>query len=245
MWSMWTAVVRVLVGAACVPAVAGCGWAAPDTGGSRPAPDAEGPRLSAGTGGPRSAPDTGPPEERPPRWVPKTDRHRWGSETGRPRSSSRDQARPACRGPCATVAVVRVIDGDTVVLQGLGRVRLIGLDAPETWLRHDCMGTEATQALRALTPPGSPVHTAGDSEPRDHYGRRLLYLWTPSGEFVNATLVREGLARAMPIPPDTSYAPFIHAAEDTARHRRAGIWHPNLAKCTPPTDRPDGGEPLT
>jgi micrococcal nuclease len=125
-----------------------------------------------------------------------------------------------------------VIDGDTLILRGVGRVRLIGVDAPETWLRHDCQGEEATRALRRLTPPGSPVRTAGDAERRDHYGRRLLYVWTSAGEFVNVTLVRKGLARAMPIPPDTTYAPLIHAAEDTARHRRAGIWRMNLAECT-------------
>lgn len=81
------------------------------------------------------------------------------------RPTPRDQTSPACRSPCATATVVRVIDGDTVVLGGLGRVRLIGLDAPETWLRHDCLGAEATRALRRLTPPGSPVRTAGDAEP--------------------------------------------------------------------------------
>lgn len=196
---MWIAVVRALVGAACVLAVAGCGLALP--GRSQPAPDVRGPRLAPGTGRHHSAPDT-------------------------------DQARPACRDPCATAAVVRVIDGDTLVLHGIGRVRLIGLDAPETWLRHDCFGREAARALRHLTPPGSPVQTAGDIERRDHYGRRLLYLWTPSGEFVNATLVREGFARAMPIRPNTSYAPLIHAAEDAARRGGAGIWHPDLAGCT-------------
>jgi micrococcal nuclease len=127
--------------------------------------------------------------------------------------------------------VVRVIDGDTLVLHGMGRVRLIGLDAPETWLRHDRFGAEATQALRRLTPPGSPVHTTGDVEPRDRYGRRLLYLWTSGGVFVNATLVRQGFARAMVIPPNTSHATVIHAAEETARRTRAGIWRADPAGC--------------
>lgn len=136
-----------------------------------------------------------------------------------------------CRGPCATTVVERVIDGDTLVLHGMGRVRLIGLDAPETWLRHDCFGTEATRALRRLTPPGSLVRTAGDVEPRDRYGRRLLYLWRPSGAFVNAALVRAGFARAMTVPPNMSHAAFIYAAEDTARRRRAGIWHANQPGC--------------
>jgi micrococcal nuclease len=130
--------------------------------------------------------------------------------------------------------VVRIIDGDTLVLRARGRrtrVRLIGVDAPETWLRHDCYGPEATRALRRLTPPGSVVRATGDAAPRDRYGRRLLYLWTPRGVLVNAALVREGFARAMAVRPDTRYAAVIGDAEDAARRGRAGLWRPAPAGC--------------
>jgi micrococcal nuclease len=123
--------------------------------------------------------------------------------------------------------VVRVVDGDTVVLRIGGRrlrVRLIGVDAPETWLRHDCFGAEATRELRRLIPPGSRVRAAGDAEPYDRYGRRLLYLWTARGVFVPAALIRTGFARALPIPPDTSHATTFREAEDTARRARLGLW---------------------
>jgi micrococcal nuclease len=133
-----------------------------------------------------------------------------------------------------TAVVVRVVDGDTLVLRMRGRpvrVRLIGVDAPETWLRHDCFGAEATRGLRRLTPPGAAVRAAGDTEARDRYGRRLLYLWTPRGVFVNAALVRAGFARAMAVPPDTSRAAVLRDAEDTARRTRAGLWRPDLADC--------------
>lgn len=146
---------------------------------------------------------------------------------------SRTAAKPACRGAatssCATVtgAVVRVVDGDTVILRMRGRphrVRLIGVDAPETWLHHDCFGTDATRALRRLVPPGSLVHAVADTEPHDRYGRLLLYLWTPSGVFVNATLIRHGFARTMVIPPNNSRATALREAERTARQTQAGIW---------------------
>lgn len=133
-----------------------------------------------------------------------------------------------------TAGVVRVIDGDTLVLrirERRVRVRLIGVDAPETWLRHDCFGVEATRALRRLTPPGSAVRALGDAEPRDRYGRRLLYLWTPRGVLVNAALVRAGFARAMPVPPDTRYAAVLREAEDAARRARVGLWRPAPAGC--------------
>jgi micrococcal nuclease len=142
-----------------------------------------------------------------------------------------------------TAVVLRVIDGDTVILLVRGRpvrVRLIGLDAPEIWHRRDCLGAESARALRGLLPVGSPVRVAGDREATDRYGRRLLYLWTPGGRprpgavtarppaLVATSLIRAGLARAMYVPPNTRYAAALHAAESTARRSGVGLW----AACT-------------
>jgi micrococcal nuclease len=135
-----------------------------------------------------------------------------------------------------TAEVVRIIDGDTLVLRTHGRgtrVRLIGVDAPETWTRRDCFGAEAARALRRLVPPGSAVRAAGDVEPRDRYGRRLLYLWTRRGVLVNTALVRAGFARAMAVAPDTRYAAVLREAEDAARRARSGLWRPAPAGCGP------------
>jgi endonuclease YncB( thermonuclease family) len=104
------------------------------------------------------------------------------------------------------------------------RVRLIGVDAPETWPRQDCFGAEATRALRRLAPPGSAPRVAGDAEPYDRYRRRLLYLWTAHGVFVNAALVRAGFVRAMVVRPDTRFSADLGAAEARARHSRIGLW---------------------
>jgi hypothetical protein len=104
------------------------------------------------------------------------------------------------------------------------RVRLIGVDAPETWTRHDCFGAEAARALARLTPPGSVLRTAGDAEPTDRYGRSLLYLWTRSGRFVNASIIRGGFARVMIVPPNTRYAHVLRAAGTAARRARVGRW---------------------
>jgi micrococcal nuclease len=152
-----------------------------------------------------------------------------------------------------TAVVVRVVDGDTLVLRIAGRplrVRLIGVDAPETWLRHDCFGAAATRGLRRLTPPGARLRAAGDVRETDRYGRRLLYLWTPQGVFVNAALVRAGFARALTIPPDTSRATTLADAEAAARRARAGLWRPALAGCglarrssAPPSDASPASPP--
>jgi endonuclease YncB( thermonuclease family) len=156
------------------------------------------------------------------------------------------RAPPGCDHPCqagiracrtATATVVRVVDGDTVILRISGRrerVRLIGVDAPETWLRHDCFGVEATRALRRLAPPGSAVRAAPDVELRDHYGRLLLYLWTRDGTFVNATMVRTGYARTLLIPPNLSRATTLREAQRTAHHTHTGLWRACQSTRPPP-----------
>lgn len=126
-----------------------------------------------------------------------------------------------------TARVSRVVDGDTLILRVGGRsrrVRLIGVDAPETWSRHECFGAEATRALRRLTPAGAEVRVAADREPYDRFGRRLLHLWTGRGALVAASLVRNGFARAAAVPPDTRYAAVLGDAEAAARRAGAGLW---------------------
>ncbi|MCO5985104.1 thermonuclease family protein [Actinoallomurus spadix] len=126
-----------------------------------------------------------------------------------------------------TARVVRVVDGDTLILRVGGRglrVRLIGVDAPETWSRHECFGAEAARALRRLTPAGAEVRVAADREPYDRFGRRLLHLWTGDGRLVAADLVRTGFSRTLVIPPNTRYAPVLRAAQAAARRTRVGLW---------------------
>jgi micrococcal nuclease len=140
--------------------------------------------------------------------------------TGRSRSTA--PPREAVR-----AVVLRVVDGDTAVLRIRGRrvrARLIGVDAPETRPRHDCFGGEATGALRRLLPPGATVYAAGDVEPYDRYGRRLLYLWTVRGEFAATVLLRGGYARAMAVPPDIRHAAVLRDAETVARRAGTGLW---------------------
>jgi micrococcal nuclease len=123
--------------------------------------------------------------------------------------------------------VLRVVDGDTLLLRVGGRsrrVRLIGVDAPETWGRRDCFGTEASRALGRLVPVGSEVRVMGDREPYDRFGRRLFHLWTRSGRLVSVELIRAGLARTLVIPPNTRYAADLRAAEADARRSGAGLW---------------------
>ena len=93
--------------------------------------------------------------------------------------------------------VVRVIDGDTVDLRfgnRRERVRLIGIDTPETKKPNtpiQCFGPEASDFTKQLLAAGTTVLVRRDAEARDDYGRLLGYLYRSSdGLFVNLELVR-------------------------------------------------------
>lgn len=124
----------------------------------------------------------------------------------------------ACR-PAEGVAVVRVIDGDTIVIQGDERVRYIGIDAPE---QDEPLGREATELNRKLV-QGKRVRLERDVTDRDRYGRLLRYVYV-DGTFVEAELVRQGLARVRAYPPDTRHHQELSALEQEARQAGRGVW---------------------
>jgi micrococcal nuclease len=123
--------------------------------------------------------------------------------------------------------VVRVVDGDTVILAGLGSSRIVGVDTPET-VKPDtpvqCFGPRASAFSKHVLGAAGRVRYRVAPEPRDAYGRRLVYLWLPDGRFFNALLVRRGLARPLPFPPNTRYAPRFQRLAERAARRGRGLW---------------------
>jgi len=135
------------------------------------------------------------------------------------------------RAPAERTVVVAVIDGDTVDVRIAGRaerVRLIGVDTPETVHPNkpvECYGPEASARLSELLPPGTEIDLAGDVEERDRYGRLLAYVLRRTDDlFVNLALVAEGYAGILPLPPNTAFAADLEAAEAAARAARLGRW---------------------
>ncbi len=127
--------------------------------------------------------------------------------------------------------VVRVVDGDTVVVDVAGTeepVRLIGIDTPESVARdrpNECFGVEASDRLSSLLPPGTVVRLTRDVEPRDVYDRLLAYVQRASdGLFVNAAQVTDGYAEAKDYPPNTTYRDDFEQAERAARDAGLGLW---------------------
>ncbi|HTT93459.1 MAG TPA: thermonuclease family protein [Solirubrobacterales bacterium] len=130
-------------------------------------------------------------------------------------------------GAGGTARVVRVVDGDTVILAGLGSSRIVGVDTPET-VKPDtpvqCFGPRASAFSKRVLGAAGRVRYRVAREPVDAYGRSLVYLWLPDGRFFNALLVRRGLARPLPFPPNTRYAPLFARLAARAARRGRGLW---------------------
>lgn len=132
-----------------------------------------------------------------------------------------------------TVQVTDVVDGDTVRVQtregrDLGRVRLLGIDAPET--AHggepaECYGDAATELLTRLSPPGTTVTLAADPRQadRDVYGRLLRYV-DHQGEDLSATMLAAGAARLYDSEPALIRASEHQVAAEDAQDDARGLW---------------------
>ena len=134
--------------------------------------------------------------------------------------------------------VVKVIDGDTIVLQGGETVRYIGMDAPEMSFRQGCFAQQATTKNSELV-LGKFVRLEKDVSERDKYGRILRYVYVSKNDnpstltnlnnnelevFVNEYLVKEGYATVKIYSPDVVYADLLAQAEKDARENHRGLW---------------------
>ena len=128
----------------------------------------------------------------------------------------------SCSSPPETARVIEVIDGDTITIAGGYRVRYIGIDAPEVHPEVEEFGIEAWQANRELV-AGKEVRLERDVSNTDRYGRLLRYVYVDD-MFVNAELVRRGLAFAKAYPPDIKHQDYLEGLESEARQAGTGLW---------------------
>jgi len=133
---------------------------------------------------------------------------------------------PAPRG--ASAFVTRVVDGDTIEARIGGRsedIRYIGVDTPETvkpGTPVQCFGPRASRFDHRLV-ERHRVRLVFGVERRDAYGRLLAYVWL-GRRFVNAALVRRGLARTLTIAPNDRFAPLFRRLELRAARAGRGLW---------------------
>jgi endonuclease YncB( thermonuclease family) len=121
--------------------------------------------------------------------------------------------------------VMRVVDGDTVVVRYQGRsdrVRLIGIDTPEV---GQCFAKEATSAMQTVAGRHT-VRLVGDRTQarRDRYGRLLAYVVLPDGRDVGRELIKLGAAHVYVYDRPFTRLQSYRDAESGARNRSAGLW---------------------
>ncbi len=134
-----------------------------------------------------------------------------------------------------TALVVHVVDGDTVVLAGGARVRVLGIDAPEMERDGhpaDFLAHQAKAALAELILNRS-VGLEYDRLRYDQYGRVLAYLFLPDHTLVNAELVRRGLARVYFVSPNLRYQKELLVAQQEAIQAQRGVWQQLLKQDEP------------
>jgi micrococcal nuclease len=126
--------------------------------------------------------------------------------------------------------VLRVVDGDTLVLSPNEKIRLIGVDTPETVHPKkavECFGREAKQFTSKMV-SGKKVRLELDQANavrghRDKYGRTLGYVFLQDGALLNAEIIRRGYGHAFTAFP-FRYLNEFRALEHQARERGVGLW---------------------
>lgn len=141
--------------------------------------------------------------------------------------------------------VVNVVDGDTVdvLIDGQeARLRLIGLDTPETKDPRkpvQCYGKEASaQAEQLLAGENVLLESDPSQDERDRYDRLLRYVWLPDGRLYNLEMIDKGFAHEYTYSPSGPYKYQVafKAAEQEARENNRGFWAPDT--CAGDTEQP-------
>jgi len=123
-----------------------------------------------------------------------------------------------------TATVRRVIDGDTFETDGGAKVRLIGVNTPEVGARAEPYGEEASEFSRQRL-SGRKVYMFADAGDKDRYGRLLRYVFIDNDPVMfNETLLAEGYANVMTVPPNVMFAEKFLALERQARENLKGLW---------------------
>ncbi|WGG46435.1 thermonuclease family protein [Rossellomorea sp. DA94] len=132
------------------------------------------------------------------------------------------------------VLVTRVVDGDTVELKDGRKVRLIGVNTPESTTRTEEYGKEASNYTTEKL-EGKTVWLQKDVSETDRYNRslRLIWLEIPKDDMdeeeirtkmFNADLVLNGYAEPSTYHPDVKYSDYFVKFAREARENEMGLW---------------------
>ncbi len=130
--------------------------------------------------------------------------------------------------------VVKIVDGDTLDVEIDGkieRLRLIGIDTPETVdprKEVQCFGQEASNKAKELL-SGKFVSLESDETQgeRDKYKRLLTYVFLPDGTNFNLFMIAEGYAHEYTYSQPYKYQYDFKQAEIDAQNQNKGLWSPS------------------
>ena len=121
--------------------------------------------------------------------------------------------------------LIAVVDGDTIILGGNERIRLIGVDTPETVDPRrpvQYFGKEASAFTKRMV-EGKKVRLEYEQTRKDRYGRTLAYVYLEDGTHLNAEIVKQGYGHAYTRFP-FRYLEKFRRYEREAREAGKGLW---------------------
>jgi micrococcal nuclease len=123
--------------------------------------------------------------------------------------------------------VVDVIDGDTLKVQSgstIERVRLLGINTPETHGPDECYGREATEAMTRFNGRIVTLYSDDSQDERDRYGRLLAYVFDVEGRNASLWAIQNGLGAEATYDGNYAYREQFRAAEADAQAALRGMW---------------------
>lgn len=154
-------------------------------------------------------------------------------EESKNKSSEEEKSNALAKLNLKEAKVSRVVDGDTVELSDGSKVRLIGVNTPESTTTTEPYGKEASNYTKSqLT--GKTVYLEKDVSETDKYGRLLRYVWLSipneisdseiRTKMYNAILVQNGYSQVSTYPPDVKYQEYFTKYNAEARNANKGLW---------------------
>jgi micrococcal nuclease len=146
-----------------------------------------------------------------------------------------------------TYSVVKVVDGDTldVSIDGkVERLRLIGIDTPETVDPRkpvQCFGVEASNKAKSVL-TGKKVSLEADNTQgeRDKYDRLLRYVFLEDGTNFNQLMIEQGYAHEYTYDVPYMYQQQFKLAQINAKLGAKGFWSPDTCNGSPTIPLPSG-----
>ncbi|MBW6440745.1 thermonuclease family protein [Patescibacteria group bacterium] len=134
--------------------------------------------------------------------------------------------------------IVKVIDGDTIIVRVSGEdetIRLIGINTPEIVDPRrpvECFGMEASNKAKEML-SGKFIRLEKDSlvDDKDKYGRSLRYVFFEDGTNFGKIIIQEGYAYEYSYENKIyKYQEEFQQAEDSARKNKRGLWADGVCK---------------